>query len=123
MCHGALNDIQEAMRGMTPDIFEKALKKYPNRFHLTMMAVSRAKELNSGADKLVEGKDGSKPVVVALEEIASGVIIPGTIEEMKALRVARRLVRERALLAEAEEEKVEDDVTLSTASPGGKSGS
>ncbi len=106
---------------MIPDIFEKALKKYPNRFQLTMMAVSRAKELNSGEDKLVDGEDGTKPVVLALEEIASGVIIPGTIEEMKALRVARRLVRERALLADAEEEKIEDEVTLSTASSGGGS--
>ncbi len=104
---------------MTHDTFEKALEKYPNRFQLTMMAVSRAKELNSGEEQIIKGEDEKKPVVVALEEIASGVIIPGTVEEMKALRVARRLVREKALLAKAEEEQVEDEMTLSTASPDG----
>jgi DNA-directed RNA polymerase omega subunit len=111
------------MRRMTHDMFEKALEKYPNRFQLTMMAVSRAKELNSGEEQLIKGEDEKKPVVLALEELAHGVIIPGTIEEMKALRVARRIVREKALLAKAEEEEIEDEMTLSTASPGGGSDS
>lgn len=102
---------------MTLDILEKALRKYPNRFQLTMMAVSRAKELNSGEYPLIDKEEEEKPVVGALEELATGIIVPGTRDEMKAIRDARRIVREKALLAEVEEEEAGDEMTLGTASP------
>lgn len=108
---------------MKLNILEKALQKYPNRFELTMMAVSRAKEINSGDAKLLNEEEDAKPVIVALEELAEGAIIPSTIEEMLAIREAKRRVREKALLASVDAEKDEvDDQTLSIASPESSTG-
>lgn len=92
---------------------ENALVTYPNRFQLTMMAVARAKEINDGESPLVDFDDQSKPVVVALREIAEGRVIPGTHEQMNRIRDAKRVLRDRAL-REAEaagitEEPQEDD--------------
>ncbi len=102
---------------MKLNILEKALQLYPNRFELTMMAVSRAKEINSGDARLINKEDGAKPVMLALEELAEGAIIPGTMEEMHAIRDAKRRVREKVLMASLDA-KQEDEVdkTLSTAS-------
>ena len=51
--------------------------------------------------------DQSKPVVMALREIAEGFIVPATHEEMGKMKEAKRIVRERALM-EAQEEDPED---------------
>lgn len=99
-------------------IIEDALKTYPNRFQLTMMAVARAKELNQGEKPVIERVKGDKPVVQALEEIAAGEIIEGTVEEMELIRRARRQAREKALREmEAAEEAAEDDEAMHVASP------
>jgi len=54
---------------------EDCIEKVPNRFHLVQMAAIRAKQLKQGANTLVEG-DGNKAVVIALREIAAGLIQP-----------------------------------------------
>jgi len=77
---------------------EKALNVYPNRFHLTMMAVGRAREINDGDNALVDLDDPAKPVVVALEEISRGIVIPAHQEEMNRIRSARKILRERAIM-------------------------
>ena len=89
---------------------ENALNTYPNRFQLTMMAVARAKEINDGEPTLVQDEEQLKPVVLALKEIAEGMIVPATHEEMKKISSAKRIVRERALrIAEQEGLQEEDD--------------
>ncbi len=82
---------------------ENALDTYPNRFQLTMMAVARAKEINEGESSLVPHEEQAKPVVLALKEIAEGMIVPATHTEMSKIREAKRIMRERALRIAEEE--------------------
>jgi len=101
---------------MKLETMEKSLTLYPNRFQLTMMAVARAREINEGDQPLVEIKETTKPVVVALEEISHGAVVPATLEEMNGIRAARKILREKALMEARErdaliqmEENKEDD--------------
>lgn len=89
---------------------EQALEGYPNRFELTMMAVARAREINDGDRPLVQTEELVKPVVAALEEIADGKIEPASQEDMLKIRDARRIIRERALMAAAEALADEEDI-------------
>ena len=96
---------------------ETALVTYPNRFQLTMMAVARAKELNEGEAPLVQLEEHSKPVVLALKEIADGVVVQATHGEMGRIRDAKRVLRDRALrIAEQEGLLAEEDSDDSYAS-------
>ena len=52
---------------------DDCLKRLPNRFHLTLAATYRARQLGSGASPLVE-PNRDKATVIALREIASGKI-------------------------------------------------
>ena len=101
---------------------EIALETYPNRFQLTMMAVARAREINEGESTLVSAEEQAKPVVLAIKEIADGMIVPATHDEMGRIREAKRLVRERALRI-AEEESLqagqESDDSVASANPTG----
>jgi DNA-directed RNA polymerase subunit omega len=50
---------------------DDCLKRFPNRFQLTLAATYRARQLGAGASPLVEpNKD--KATVIALREIAAG---------------------------------------------------
>ena len=51
---------------------EDCLEKVPNRFALTVLAASRARQLSRGDDALVEASN--KPAVMALREIAEGLV-------------------------------------------------
>lgn len=51
---------------------EDALKRIPNRFVLTLVAVTRARQLAQGAEPLLASKN--KPAVTALREIAAGLV-------------------------------------------------
>jgi DNA-directed RNA polymerase omega subunit len=83
---------------------EKALKTYPNRFQLTMMAVARAREINDGDDPAIDSDDPVKPVVAALVEISEGKVVPASQEEMTRIREAKRIIRERALMEAREQD-------------------
>jgi len=50
-----------------------ALKRIPNRFQLTLAATYRARQLTIGASPLIEGEK-DKPTVIALREIAGGLV-------------------------------------------------
>ena len=52
---------------------EDCLKKFPNRFHLTLAATYRARQLGAGATPLVESNK-DKNTVIALREIAAGKV-------------------------------------------------
>ena len=52
---------------------DDCLKRIPNRFHLTLAATYRARQLGSGASPLVE-PNRDKSTVIALREIAGGKI-------------------------------------------------
>ena len=52
---------------------EDCLNRIPNRFELTLVAATRARQLSNGATPLVS-EERDKPTVVALREIAVGEI-------------------------------------------------
>lgn len=54
---------------------EDCIEKVPNRFHLVQMTAIRAKQLKKGATALVQNED-NKEVVIALREIAAGLVSP-----------------------------------------------
>ena len=54
---------------------EDCIEKVPNRFQLVQMAAIRAKQLKNGAAALVKAEE-NKEVVVALREIAVGLVKP-----------------------------------------------
>ena len=60
---------------------EDCLKKIDNQFDLVMVAAKRARRLANGAEPLVELED-DKPTVVALREIAAGLINEEILAEM-----------------------------------------
>jgi len=73
---------------------EDCLEKLPNRFELTLLAAKRARQLiRSGEDPLVPWEN-DKSTVVALREIADGLV---TYESMRT----KELVREADLFANA----------------------
>ena len=51
---------------------EDCLKKIPNRFQMVLVAAYRARQLSQGYAPKIDAKD--KPVVIALREIADGLI-------------------------------------------------
>ena len=53
---------------------DDCLKKIPNRFQLTLIAVIRARQLANGAESMIENVNEDKPSVLALREIAAGAI-------------------------------------------------
>ena len=52
---------------------EDCLNRIPNRFEITLVAATRARQLSNGATPLVS-EERDKPTVVALREIAVGEI-------------------------------------------------
>ena len=59
---------------------EDCLEHVDNRFNLVLLASKRARQLENGVEPLVPW-DNDKPTVVALREIAAGLITNQTIEE------------------------------------------
>ena len=62
---------------------EDCMEKVPNRFHLVQMASIRAKQLKKGARPLLSSEE-NKQVVMALREIAAGLVKPGEAIETAA---------------------------------------
>lgn len=60
---------------------EDCLKHIDNQFDLVMVAAKRARRLANGQDPLVE-IENDKPTVIALREIAAGLINAEILEEM-----------------------------------------
>ena len=54
---------------------EDCVDKIPNRFDLVLLAAQRAREISGGAEMTVD-RDRDKNPVVALREIADGLITP-----------------------------------------------
>ena len=59
---------------------EDCLPHVDNRFHLVLVASKRARQIAMGADALVE-IDNDKPTVLALREIADGLVSPDILNE------------------------------------------
>lgn len=59
---------------------EDCLEKVPNRFKLIHLAIERVKQLREGAPPLVNADN--KEVVLALREIAQGLVTPENIKDL-----------------------------------------
>ncbi len=59
---------------------EDCLEKVPSRFRLIHLAIQRVKQLREGAQPLVEADN--KEIVLALREIAAGLVTPENINEL-----------------------------------------
>jgi DNA-directed RNA polymerase subunit omega len=54
---------------------DDCLEQIPNRFQLTLVAAYRSRQLANGADPLIDiAGSNDKPSVLALREIAAGLI-------------------------------------------------
>ncbi|HAZ61203.1 MAG TPA: DNA-directed RNA polymerase subunit omega [Gammaproteobacteria bacterium] len=81
---------------------EDCLKAVDNRFDLVLLAAKRARQIALGATPLVED-EGDKPTVIALREIAEGVIDRERVEAIAAQERAAAEQRQRAELEFAAE--------------------
>jgi DNA-directed RNA polymerase subunit omega len=59
---------------------DDCLKRITNRFHLTLAATYRARQLSAGASPMVE-PNRDKPTVIALREIAAGKVGPEVLKK------------------------------------------
>lgn len=62
---------------------EDCLKVVSNRFELNIIASNRSKELIRGDKPIIEVKNGEKPTVIALREIASGKMSETKLNQLK----------------------------------------
>jgi DNA-directed RNA polymerase subunit omega len=62
---------------------EDCLDNVDNRFNLILLASKRARQLAGGVEPLVDW-DNDKPTVVALREIAEGLVTNETISKTKS---------------------------------------
>ena len=62
---------------------EDCLETVNNRFELVLTATKRARQIGHGAEPLVE-EENDKPTVIALREIADGLIDPERIAVIQA---------------------------------------
>jgi DNA-directed RNA polymerase subunit omega len=77
---------------------EDCLDKIDNRFEMVLTATKRARQISHGADPLVE-EENDKPTVIALREIADGLVDPERVDVIQAEIEA----------AEAFDSRIEDD--------------
>ena len=68
---------------------EDCLENIDNIFEMVLVAAKRARRIAHGADPLVE-LENDKPTVLALREIADGLITPAILDEIKANEVLRK---------------------------------
>lgn len=62
---------------------EDCLDRINNRFEMVLTATKRARQIANGADPLVE-EENDKPTVIALREIADGLVDPERVDVMQA---------------------------------------
>ncbi len=60
---------------------EDCLENLDNRYDLVLLASKRARQLSMGVEPLID-ETTDKPTVIALREIASGLITPENIESI-----------------------------------------
>ncbi len=78
---------------------EDCLDNVDNRFQLVMVASKRARELALGADPLVE-RDNDKPTVIALREIAAGLVDASILDKTVDTVVVEEATSDDATAAE-----------------------
>lgn len=91
---------------------EDCLQNVDNRFQLVLVATKRARQLFDGAEPLVQ-VDNDKNTVVALREIAEGLVTKTILEEQPALELDEL----ESLTGDAEEAEGNADTNPSEEAP------
>jgi DNA-directed RNA polymerase subunit omega len=95
---------------------EDCLDKVDNRFQLVLLATKRARMLANGVMPLVPWEN-DKPTIVALREIADGLITPALLKESPQTAIEEELdAEDLAILAEVTK-TVEEPEEASTMPP------
>ena len=81
---------------------EDCLSAVDNRFDLVLVASRRARQISMGAQPLLDAEN-DKPTVIALREIAAGLMNAEILDEIEA---KERAAEEYELAAEFAEQKV-----------------
>jgi DNA-directed RNA polymerase subunit omega len=77
---------------------QDCLTHIPNRFQLVLVATKRARQVALGARPLVDDEN-DKPTVIALREIAEGLIGPEVLNDVSAMEhAAESLVGDEELV-------------------------
>lgn len=87
---------------------EDCLANVENRFELVLLATKRTRELCLGKDAMVDWEK-DKATVVALREIAEGLITKERYNKNKPFTPASKIVSERAPKHAADEELPEEE--------------
>ena len=92
---------------------EDCLQHVDNRFQLVLVATKRARQLAHGSEPLVE-LENDKPTVIALREIAEGLVTKAILDEEPATDIASaeaEFMTEQGEEGEAEVETVAEAET------------
>lgn len=73
---------------------EDCLENVDNRFQLVLIASKRAREISMGADPLVD-IDNDKPTVIALREIAAGLVDASILDKTSAREHAEESISKK----------------------------
>ena len=92
---------------------EDCLENVDNRFDLVMIASRRARQLQTGGKDPLVSEDNDKPTVVALREIAGGLIGYSILAEAEAHQESADELSE--LVAAEALRKVRDDISIEEA--------
>ncbi|HHC72317.1 MAG TPA: DNA-directed RNA polymerase subunit omega [Thiotrichales bacterium] len=85
---------------------EDCLENVDNRFELVLLATKRARQIANGAEPLVP-PENDKPTVIALREIAAGLVGPELLDEVSA--------QDHAGEAQVSEEEVRQELNEASA--------
>ncbi len=78
---------------------EDCLENVDNRFELVLLASRRARQILTGADPMVP-EDNDKPTVIALREIADGLISNKEMDDMETKQAMAAISTEEELIKE-----------------------
>jgi len=103
---------------------EDCLRKIPNRFELVVIATKRARQLSIGNAEALVPLENDKPTVLALREIAAGLVDESILHETTAIEQAEdSFFNEEEMTAAAESTiaaQSSDEVAAPTDSPADK---
>ncbi|MBC8519204.1 MAG: DNA-directed RNA polymerase subunit omega [Gammaproteobacteria bacterium] len=91
---------------------EDCLDKIDNRFDMTLIAAERARQIAMGGEPMVP-VDNDKPTVIALREIAEGLINRDILDQIKEAAVAADEAAAEET-SEADEEEASADTDVAT---------
>jgi DNA-directed RNA polymerase subunit omega len=92
---------------------EDCLENVPNRFDLVMVASRRARQLQTGGKDPLVSEDNDKPTVLALREVAAGLVDMSILDEVEAQQESANELSE--LVAAEALRKAQEDISIEEA--------